>query len=83
MKTLKDSDFLPGFFDSWSILIKENEYSLEKSYLNNTCFTSEREAEREKDRIIAHRIKQRLPPYFSIIIKLHRVRRLKTPISVG
>lgn len=83
IKALKDDDFLPGFFDGWSILIRENKYSLEKSYLNNTCFVSEQEAEREKDRIIRHRIKQGLPPYFSIIIKLHKVRRLKKPISVG
>lgn len=83
IKALKDDDFLPGLFDSWSILIRENEYSLEKSYLNNTSFASEQEAELEKDRIIRSRIKQKLPPYFSITINLHKVRRLKKPISVG
>ena len=82
IEALTDDDFLPGLFDSWSITIRETEFSLEGSYMN-IGFTSQLEAEQEKNRIIRHRINQSLTPYFSITVNCKKVRRLKTPISIS
>lgn len=82
IKQVKEDDFLPGFFDSWSIFYREDEFSLEKRYMN-IGFPSEVEAVREKERIIKHRDKQSQRPCFSIEVRHGKVRRLKKPISVG
>jgi hypothetical protein len=82
IKRVKDEDFLPGFFDSWGIFYRENEFVLEKRYMN-IGFPSEIEAIREKERMIKHRDKQSKPPYYSIEVRHSKVRRLKKPISVG
>lgn len=81
IKALKEDDFLPGWFDSWQIFIKDAEYSLERHYMK-TGFQSEEQANKEKDRIIRHYNKND-KPLFSVIVRPVKVRRLKKPISVG
>lgn len=76
IEALTDANFLPGLFDSWEILIKENEFSLEKSYMN-IGFSTEGEANREKLRIIRDR------NYFSVEVRKIKIRKLKNPISIS
>lgn len=79
---LKDEDFYPELMDSWFIYYKEYEFSLEKTYMNNTAFPSEKMANDEKDRIIRHRVTNNQKPYFLLEVRNRKSRRLKKPISI-
>lgn len=81
LEKLKDSDFLPGLFDSWSIWIQSNEYSLAKRYMQ--CgFDSEKSAIDEIERIKVQYLKAGKELHH-IEVRKTKVKRLKKPISVS